>query len=295
MRSIFSFLIIFFVHNFSYSENNLLYSAYKSSSKHQLETLAKHWKNDIKPLSYKELAKLNDTTSQVYNLVSVFLNDLLFDSTHQFFKNKYSSLKTPYFILQNEIEIYFNDKIYYSKLERDSMIFSGLNLAYKNDTQRLIKYLKKQNGDFMPFVLENFAPTEFYSYSSYPKIKLKNFRPNISNKKLAPLFLNSKYIEEINNFFTMYNPNDDLLHAGNESNKSEVNSRLKFVNEVINIQYDYFSNTYSSSNIEKITFDKNMEFAIILILNSDYSYEAVYKYYNNHWSFIKSINLIKFD
>lgn len=272
---------------YAQTQKTTLNKAYNKKSLNQLDNFFKNWNREIRPISPKELVKLNDTIQNIYHIYYTFYNPVinsafLLDSAKA--SDFYSNIS--YVVLPNSIIFTFTDKLYYNAKETNDYVTQTVNRYIKPDSTK--KEILKFEGTYSQSAIEMFGPSSkslFYQEKILFADTIESFRPKIKlNKKV--LYLNNTYRTLLNEFIGKevieIETSDSSYLSGESVNKVEfLSNRIKIIpSHWIGWKFDTFP------LILKITFDKNMQYAK-LIFKIKYNYgEALLKKDNDEWKLV---------
>lgn len=274
---------------------NLLQHAYKNKSVEELNEFFNRWHEETKPIDNHELMSLNDTLKQAYHVFTAFYQPLNINSLggSEFGSNIYD--KAKFLIIQNKLDIYFADKVYYSDDEADSIAVKEINKTKLKDSIKN-QLLKRKDGKLSSDVLEHFGPNSLFYEDQYEKdtllIKSAYFRPEINCGDKQALYLINKYDTLLNAF--LGNTHLPLGTGGimdPARSTGESTKRKQFLENLIVIWYGHWGGywqLYSYPTVSKITFDKEMKYARIAFRLIYEGGEAVLKNENGQWKLISS-------
>lgn len=277
----------------SQTASQLLKKAYKKQSTELLKQFFQNWNQEVQPISEIELSKLNDTIQQAYSIFTGFYKPQSIDSLGGSEWGNYIYRDVDYLIVQNFIEIYFTDKIYYSEKEIDDYIVENINKNIKEDSTRQ-KMLKRIDGKLHIYVLENFGPNQsiFYTNTDILTDSIMNFRPTIECNGKHPLYLNSYYNDILNAFLGNKHFSlgiGGIMNPARSKGQSEM--RKKFLENNIKIWYGHWGGYwqfYSYPKAFSITFDKEMKYARVCYRMVYEGGEAILKKDNEKWKLISA-------
>lgn len=249
------FLTINFIGH-SQSNEYLLNKSFKKNSIELLDEFFSKWEAEIQPIKENEIELLNDTLKNVYSVFQEFIN----------WKNINNS-NYKYVLLQNEIKLYFGDKIYYSDEEIDSLILKNIESDDTLNQTMRDKYSKKNNGEYSGLVRELYFP-DLNKISNIEFYKTEfNFRPKVNSQNNI-LYLNKEYSMILDHFL----------------NSEKTGDRKLFLEKYLEIVKQFNSKwefkPYSNCSL---IFDKKMEFAKITYGIGEIIY---LKNENGEWNFI---------
>ena len=277
------FILIFFSFSaYAQNESNMLEKAYKQSSKKELKNFFDAWSREITPITDTELSTYNDTIQQAYKLFIDFYNSYRLDSNDEY-KN------VDFLILQNTLEIYFTDKVCYTKEEKKEYLINEYNKRYKdNDSIRQVRISWLNEDEWIERV--------FHGYDTIHKNKkqvdlVANFRPQINCENKIPIYLMPKYDTLLNAFL-----GSEHLEFGTggimsvAQAKGESKKRQNFLENYIKIFHGHWGGYWHLCSFPKaysITFDKDMEYAMIDFRSSWASGgEVIFKKEGDTWIFV---------
>ena len=248
---------------FSQPDIKMLEKAYKEKSATKLKDFFVGWSQDVPPITDTELLELNDTIQQTYKAFISFYKPHRLDSIGGSEWGNDIYKKADFVIVQNAIEIYFTDKVYYSAQETEKYIFNF----------------------FGPDSREN-AGDRILTDS------ITDFRPAVRCDKKTPLFLTEKYDKIINSFLgNNYLP----LGTGGIMNparsKGQSAKRKKFLENYVKIFHGHWGGywqLYSYPEVYSITFDNDMKYARIDFRLVYEGGEALLKNEEGVWTLISS-------
>ncbi len=245
------------------------------------------------PISDLELSKESDTIKEAYSAFTAFYKSILVDNTscldwlNKVYKDR------AYLILQNHLDIYTKDKVYYSEKEIDEYVIDQINIAITDDTLKQ-KLLIRHEGKLAFDVLRKFGPNEnVFSATEKRKVieTVHNFRPKIIGNH-TPLYLNKKYSKILGDF--LWKPKSSIEKSGLLNSfkpRKQAEERITFLENFVKIwvvSSDLYLVLNSYPNCSSITFDKNFEYAKIEFTMPDECGEAILKKDNGIWSLISS-------
>lgn len=293
-------LILLFLLTFQNSKAQKSYielrDAYYDNSKSQLWNFFVNWHNEIPTITTVEFNELNDTLKNTYLVFKEFYQpqDLRQIGNPEFGYGTYDSVK--FFIVQNEIKIYFQDKVYYTDAELDIFIVNQMNKNRGVDTVK-IEHLEKmkENGKLPEKIIIGYGP---YSYfvevpDSILIDSIENFRPSVNSKNYAiPVYLNEKYDNILTKFLgNEYTPlgQNSIISPAHSEEESEA--RKKFLENFVLIFYGHWGGYWqllTYPDVSRIIFDQNMEYAKIDFRMIYQGGEAFLKNNNGKWELISS-------
>ncbi|UKN02278.1 hypothetical protein K6119_01935 [Paracrocinitomix mangrovi] len=278
------------------SQKALLNKAYKTESDSLLNKFFNNWHNeyDAHPDSLFETKdSLKRSAHQIFKM--------LYDPTHLdkigykgHDKNMYDSVE--YLIIQNYINLYTTDIIYFNEVQAEKYMVDRINSTVKSEKARAL-YLEKKDGKFAPRTIERFHPNNgFYIYireiEKTPLLKIENFRPtlNIENKKCV--YLTSKYSKILTNFMGSTYKRSTADTEGRDL-KKYADTKEGFLERKVHIIGHHWDKNWhleSFPKIYSITFDKEFQYA-----RADFRIEygggsAILKRKGNSWEMIGAHN-----
>jgi hypothetical protein len=267
-----------------------LKKAYKKNSTELLNQFFLDWNKEIPSLSDVEYETYNDTIKQAYNVFTAFYKPLQIDSLggSEMGNDIYKNAK--YLIVQDDIWIYFTEKINYcSDAYIDTLVYKKVLEAFHGDTVRINTFYYDSNwraNNMFRQVIEDSIRT----YKSWKVDSIMNFRPKINCDGRLPLYLTSKYSQILNKFLgNEYSPLGfgGLMNPARATGESE--KRKDFLENFIKIWYGHWGGywqLYSYPIAQSIIFDKDMKYAIV---NYKMIYEggkSILKNTNGNWKLI---------
>jgi len=283
MRKIIILFFIFslFVNISLYSQTDLkmLEEAYKHSSKKKLKNFFDAWSREITPITDAELSTYNDTIQQAYKAFVAFykphrldsicgIDNIMYKKRFFFFYTRYEldSIEAiqwtnrlykdvDFLIVQNNFKIYFTDKIY-PEFERNFYFW----------------YDENENSKQVDSVV--------------------NFRPQINCNDKIPVYLTPKYDTLLNTFLGSEHlefGTGGIMNVAQAKGKSK--RKKSFLENYIKILHGHWGGYWhlcSFPEAYSITFDKDMEYALIYFRLHYGGGEAILKREGETWTLISS-------
>lgn len=285
MKKIFFYIaFIFSVAAFGQNEQQaqLLEDAYKKRSDKKATEFFKNWQQELPTINDKELAALNDTLRETYNVFTAFYNGQL---------EKNINYLERYLILQNSIKISFTDKIYYSEEETDNYVTASISRMQISEKVR-DAYLRKFDGKYPEDTVFQFGPRgDLNSNIEKAKERLIDsiicFRPMILNGKRQVVYLTEGY-EKLLIGFLGSNSSQPDIRSVNYISERQSKKRYKFLNQFVPLKFGHWFGylIVSYPKASAIVFDNDMNYARIDYVSGYAGHEAVLKNDNGNWTII---------
>jgi hypothetical protein len=285
-------LLLLLVSSSGYSQTaaQILEKAYKKESAEQLKQFFETWHTEIPSATQAELSHLNDTLRQAYRVFNAFYKPHRTDSLggSEWGNDIYKNIE--YLIVQNFVKIYFAEKVYYDDKEVEDSIVAYVKSHIADEAERQ-NLLRKKDGKLPPATIRLFGPNRLRPYAHATLVdSITDFRPSISCNGKSPLYLNSRYNGLLNSFLgNKHTP----LGAGGIMNparsKGQSKKRKDFLERYIKIWYGHWGGYWqllSYPSAYSITFDKDMNYAIVDFRMVYEGGEAILKNDNGHWEII---------
>ncbi|MBK7440347.1 MAG: hypothetical protein IPI65_02110 [Bacteroidetes bacterium] len=294
MRTLFFILLSLFI-NVGNTQNvgKLLEKAYKKESPEMLHQFFLNWNKEIQPISEKELLTLNDTIRNTYNVFTAFYKPQSIDSLggSEWGNSIYDNVE--FLVVQNSIKIYFDEKLFWSEQETDKYIVDFIK-SNVIDTALQNLLLKRTEGKLSENVIDRYGPKRkiYFERNVPPVDSIVNFRPIINCNGKRPVYLTTKYSDILINF--LGNKHEHLGNGGIMTpalaTKSSAN-RKTFLENQIKIWYGHWGGywqLHSYPTAYAITFDHEMQYAIIDFRMIYEGGEALLKNVNGSWVLVSS-------
>ena len=261
-----TFICVFFYISAFCQTAKQLTDAYQQNSPQLLEKVLMNWSKELPSLSKKEISKRNLYEKQTYSIFKEFYkpHELARIGGSQFGNDAYTMYN--YFIIPPWIHIYEADKVYYSEPETQAYVIDQINKSVTNDSlkkkfiERVLRGLESQTLDF-------YGPYGLLYPDTLSRViaSLKDFRPPISYG--IPLYLTEKYENALKTF--LGNSNKPFAANGPSSIAEaigESKQKMDFLASYVKVFQSHWGNNWDLSTppiISKITFDKNMHYAMV--------------------------------
>jgi hypothetical protein len=231
-----------------------------------LEEILLNWSKELPPLSKNKISNATLYEKATYSIFEEIYNphDLARIGGSQFGDDAY--LQYKYFIIRPWIDIYQTEKVYYSDAEQRKFAIEQITIRVLNDSLKSA-FIQKVLEGTQPQLLEYYGPYGLSKTDTLMKFiaSLKDFRPPIKNG--IPLYLTEKY----SNSFKIFLGNVNTPFASNGSSEiaqpiGESKKRMNFLANFVKVFYSHWGNNwdlFTPPVISKITFDRNMHYAVI--------------------------------
>ncbi len=289
-------LILFMIFTtFSYSQNTgqSLENAFVNRSHEMLRQFFLDWSNKVPTITVDELSNFNDTIRQTYDVFTAFYKPHRIDSLggSEFGNEVYKFAE--FLIVQNNLRIYFTEKIFYTEPEIDSFIVDYVNKNIFTDSTREM-LLKRDQGRLSSEVLSKLGPYDniFAAKKKLLTDSIVNFRPVINCDGKLPLYLTPAYDSILNQFLgEEYIPlgHYDIMMPAYATELSKTKS--EFLEKFVKIFYGHWGGYWqllSYPEAFSVTFDKNMQYAKINFRMIYEGGEAMLKKLNGKWTLISA-------
>jgi hypothetical protein len=247
----------------------LLERAYRNKSEKQLDRFFREWQAEVPAITGEALRQLNDTVHAAYRVFQAFYkpesNDSLGDT--ELGNNPYEGVE--YLICQNNLEIYFRDKIYYNRQEIHDYIEKEILGDLKDSTR--IEEFRKTNGRFDAYIYKRYDPNTLLHDWNEKENEIRfgaipSFRPPVNTGKKV-LYHTARYDSLINAFLNV-DAADTFSREGIPNGTSaEADRRRAFLEKKILLRHPVYRNHWRLSSwpvAEFITFDKDMQYARVI-------------------------------
>lgn len=235
--------------------------AYAENSTEKLRQALDYWANEIKPVTEQERSKMSDVQREAYNVFETYYNphDLATRGGSAFGNNAY--LKFNYFLVQNRINVYQADKVYYTEPEIKEYV---VKMIMKKFTTVSVEQRDSAIARFLSSPLKNeqifvyaYGPhgSEVSDSTRHLVDSMINFRPRMIQTNATPLYLNKKYDELLQRF-----PGDEPIPMGQVGIKKLDVMKKRFLENYVKI-FDY--RPLTPPKVNSITFDKDMKYALV--------------------------------
>lgn len=185
-----------------------------------------------------------------------------------------------YVIVQNHLQVYQTDQVYFTQQEIDSIALSNIYHVYEvsqNDTANINlwkrRYFKNRKS------MKQWAYEFDHQTKDSLLAKIEDFRPNVLIDSNV-VYLTSEYRNVLLNF----------LGEINYDEYSESDKKEKFLENQILISQGVFSfwHLITYPSIQRITFDKNFEYVEIKFRILHEGGEAILKNIDGEWTLLSS-------
>ena len=266
--------------------SDLLYSAYDKKSTKELTQFFKNWSKNIPTISDAEFSAMNDTFRQTYSAFTAFYKPTSIDSLGGSEWGNKIYKDVDFLIVQNSIDIYFTDKIFYTAKDSDDYIVSYINTHIADSLKQ--KYLKRYNNRLSDIVLENFGPET----KEVKTDSITNFRPRINCGNKSPLYFTSEYDKVLNDFLKNEHFELGSINIMTPArSRGESEQRQKFLESEIKIFYGHWGGYWQLLSYPvaySITFDKQMHYSKINFRMIYEGGEAILENKNGQWFLVSS-------
>lgn len=235
--------------------------AYAENSTKKLKQALDYWANEIKPVTEQEISKMSDVQREAYNVFETYYNphDLATRGGSAFGNNAY--LKFNYFLVQNRLNVYQADKVYYTEPETKNYVVKMImkkftNIPVERRDSTIARFLSQPLKDDQIFVYA-YGPhgSEVIDSTRHLVDSMINFRPRMIQTNATPLYLNKKYDELLQRF-----PGDEPIPMGQVGIKKLDVKKKQFLENYVKI-FDY--RPLTPPIVYAITFDKDMKYALV--------------------------------
>lgn len=256
--------------------------AYAENSTEKLKQALDYWANEIKPVTGQEISKMSVVQREAYNVFETYYNphDLATRGGSAFGNNAY--LKFNYFLVQNRLNVYQADKVYYTEPEIKDYVVKMImkkftSMPVERRDSAIARFLSSPLKDDQIFVYA-YGPhgSEVIDSTRHLVDSMINFRPRMIQTNATPLYLNKKYDELLQRF------------PGNEptGNIKKLDVKKKrFLENYVKI-FDY--RPLTPPIVYSIVFDKDMKYALVhygMIMEGGHAY---LKKENGKWVIISA-------
>lgn len=258
-----------------------LKNAYNENSKSQLWNFFIEWHNEVPTITDEEFNQLNDTLKNTYLAFKEFYlpQELEKIGKPEFGTDIYNSVK--FFIVQNDIKIYFIDKVYFTDDELETFVLNSMKKERKNDSLKIEDI--RNNGKLSYLALMMYGPFAVIDQPGMATDSIDDFRPFITSKNYStPVYLNKNYYDILNKF---------LSSGSTPLSQQEIINRKNFLENFVTIFYGHWGGYWQLETYPlayNIIFDKNMEYARIDFRVIYEGGSAILKNYNGKWELISS-------
>jgi hypothetical protein len=274
---------------FCQSQANLLKKAYKKKSIKKLNRFFENWANET-PDNVALVE--NDTILEAYKVFEGFYKptqpSLIGGS--EWGDSIYSNVK--YYIVQSElINIGFATKVYFTQVEKDSIIFSKIYDIHRTDTTMREIWIHNYREGKLSIATELFESDSivkrakiFIDFFSVP-----NFFPKIDNNDKA-VYLTSRYSKILNNFLGKTHSelgDDGIMNPAQAKGSSK--KKKDFLDGFVKIFYGHWGGYWQLITypyVFSITFDKDMKYAKVEFRMIYEGGEAILEKQGNKWVII---------
>ena len=214
-----------------------------------------------------------DTVLEAYDVFENFYNPMVFDTISGTALSIAYYESHPYLLIQNSLEVYFVDRLYYSQQEIDS-----IGLAYSQKDKINSADSKKSKTEY-EFMMDNYGrmPLDLIRYNGQSEIDRKNkpvafrtiehFSPSLklTGKKTITLttetdsclneLLGNKYANKNSRLFPLSSDTSNLMR------KRTLDGYVKIWYSKKETLWQLVSYPY----VRSLTFDKNMQYARLAV------------------------------
>lgn len=274
---------------FGQNEIKTLRKAYKKKDNTQLYQFFKNWENEVQPISETEWEKLNAIQKETYHVFKAFYQpdriDLLGGS--EWGNDIYKEAK--FLIVQDFIEIFSSEKVYYTENEKEDLVADFINLNIDEDSTRQKLLKRDEDGKLSKEVMDLFGTTEFLTLEFDHRLvdSISDFRPPINSENKQPLYLTRKYSDILYAFLgnrTIPLRKDGMMKPARSKGKSE--KRKQFLETYIKIWQGHWGKYWQLHSYPMaiaITFDQKMDFAKVDFRMIYEGGEAILKKEDGNW------------
>jgi hypothetical protein len=258
--------------------------AYRKKSIDMADRFFTDWREQSEPV---HISDLNDTLAQVYSLFDSFFNPLKLSDLGADIKFDSVYLDSKYFIVDNQINVYVNDKVFHPVRELDSLKRVEAKRLLKSDSTDREKVQK---------LVDTFFPID-YGYNRYGSINsvlidsIIDFRPYTSLSDNELLYLDNDYKKAIQLFLGADKYLLDNNHFQQTLSNRQIKKRLNFLKPNVTIRKGWHFDFHYLGYPEPFTivFDKDFKYARIDYWISEKTGFAIFERVDNDWRLIFGI------
>ena len=283
------FILMFFSFSvYAQNEGKLIEKAYKQQSKKKLKNFFDAWRHEITPIIDTELSTYNDTIQQAYKAFTAFYKPHRLDSLDNsgWYNDIYKDAK--YLIVRNNFKIYFADKVYYTEQDKKEWLINRYNELLKDNDSIRQQMIDKTDRWFETFFDLSDNPLKNHKQVD----SIANFRPQINCGDKIPVYLTPKYDTLLNAFLGSEHlefGTGEIMNVARA--KGENEKRQNFLENFVKTYHGHWGGywyLYSFPEAYSVTFDKDMEYAIIDFRVVYEGGEAILKREGKTWTLISS-------
>jgi hypothetical protein len=187
-----------------------------------------------------------------------------------------------YYIVQNRLEIYQVDKIYFTDEDVRTFVINAIKRNDQNEERRLRAIEAVKNSDVNQSIyVENYGPNapDVVDTTLREISIIQNFRPRMLNEKTRQLYLHSIRGREINEFLERPEIYVDADSVALKKANSERTKKREFLNQIVQTVPTFGGGwQLLTPPYARITFDKDFKFAKVdYVLVSEGGY-AIYEH-----------------
>jgi hypothetical protein len=204
---------------------------------------------------------MSDVQREAYNVFETYYNphDLATRGGSAFGNNAY--LKFNYFLVQNRLNVYQTDKVYYTEPEIKDYVVKMImkkftNIPVERRDSTIARFLSRPLKDDQILVYA-YGPhgSDVLDSTRHLVDSMINFRPRMIQTNATPLYLNKKYDELLQRL-----PGDEPIPMGQVGIKRLDVKKKQFLENYVKI-FDY--RPLTPPIVYSIVFDKDMKYALV--------------------------------
>jgi hypothetical protein len=252
---------------FGQNEGKILRKAFKKNSTAQLKQFFQDWNNAIQPIAETEWANLNDIHKECYSAFTAFYqpDNLVLLGGSEMGNDIYENVE--FLIVQDNIEIFTSEKVYYSDEEKEEYIVDFVKNNVDNDSTQQMMLKRDEAGKLSKDVLETFSSAGLLELETQDSLVaiISDFRPVLDNSNKQALYLTKKYTDILYKFLGKKRRpfgKGGIMKPASAAGKSA--RRKEFLENYIKIFQGHWGGywqLHSYPTATSITFDHDMKFA----------------------------------
>lgn len=279
------FLASMFVYQYAVEQNlDELEKAYRENSPSKLKRFLDKWADENKPITNRELENMDKIVDEGYQVFESFYDPHALEARggSQFGNDYY--LDTKYFLVQNSLNIYRSDKIYYTDSEIREYVKETINNQPGNDRSKkeLIDRFNSKSLEQSSDLIRVYGPHGSNAPDSTQKLvkSIDNFRPRIKNKTIVPLYYTEKY-DRILKKFMLQNRNKDVVLEANSFDLKKQNFLANYI-KIHRLSYN------TPPYVLSVVFDREMEYAMVKFSMINEGGDAYLKKEKGKWNLLSA-------